>query len=402
MIRPKRVALFEDDRGAMMAMALFLAIFLVGSLYLILGVGDSVLYRRVMQDGADAGAFAAAVMAAKGMNLHVVLNVAMTITAGILLVLRSVEVMLEIIIAILEAMTASIALAPKALPLIAVVAPAEATVERIGDSVEQFVRVSHNALDAAHHAVQRGYPLLADVRAVDLMVRSDTYDPPLIAGFVVPTLGAELPSGGSGLPVEKQDIGVLCDRAAAAVGDRLRDVGSGTPRWLGRFLGGAAEKALRLGRRRTCDSDVVESPRSVIIRRKDDSEVWLGHEEFQYRAYGFGRDPGDQRWQTAEHGLRVAQGGRDEGRDAAYHLHTLGRLGFAQAEYYFDGVQDRSEWLWKQKWRARLRRFRVTKRLLPSGMRAACFSARGIAPGEQTAGFCDTVRDFSLNSISAH
>ena len=121
-----------------MTMGLFLAIFLVGSLYLILGAGDAVLYRRAMQDAADAGVFASAVIAAKGMNLHALLNVAMAVTAGVLLVLRSVEVMLEIILAILEAMTASIVLAPKAIPLLAVITPAEATVERIGDGIEQF------------------------------------------------------------------------------------------------------------------------------------------------------------------------------------------------------------------------------------------------------------------------
>ena len=59
-------SLWMDTRGAIMVMALFLAIFLVGAMYLVLGVGDALLYRRVMQDGADAGAFAASVIAAKG------------------------------------------------------------------------------------------------------------------------------------------------------------------------------------------------------------------------------------------------------------------------------------------------------------------------------------------------
>ncbi|MFA9412788.1 MAG: hypothetical protein ACERK0_16105, partial [Deltaproteobacteria bacterium] len=158
--------LIQETAGAMMLLSLFMALFLIATVYYVLGVGDAVIYRRIMQDGADAGAHAASVMGAKGMNLHALLNVAMAITAGILLVIRSVEVLLEIVLAVLYGLAATLILAPKAVPLIAVLTPVESTVERVGDTVEQFVRVAHDALDAAHHAVQRGYPLLAQARAV--------------------------------------------------------------------------------------------------------------------------------------------------------------------------------------------------------------------------------------------
>ena len=124
--------LVRDVKGAVMLVSLFLGLLLVGSLYYVLGVGDAVLYRRVMQDGADAGAFAASVISAKGMNLHALLNVVMAVTAGILLVIRSVEVLLEILLAVLHGLAASIVLAPKAIPLIAVLTPVETSVERIG------------------------------------------------------------------------------------------------------------------------------------------------------------------------------------------------------------------------------------------------------------------------------
>ena len=106
-----------------MLISLFMAIFSIASLYYILGLGDAIIYRRLMQDGADAGAHAAAVMGAKGMNLHALLNVVMAVTAGILLVIRSVEVLLEVIIGILYGLAATLILAPKALPLIAVLLP---------------------------------------------------------------------------------------------------------------------------------------------------------------------------------------------------------------------------------------------------------------------------------------
>ena len=101
MMSATRATLIEDTGGAMMLMSLFMALLMIGSLYYVLGVGDAIIYRRIMQDGADAGAHAASVVGAKGMNLHALLNVVMAVTAGILLVVRSVEVLLEIIIGIL-------------------------------------------------------------------------------------------------------------------------------------------------------------------------------------------------------------------------------------------------------------------------------------------------------------
>jgi hypothetical protein len=386
----------------MMLMSLFMALFLVGTLYYILGVGDAVIYRRLMQDGADAGAHAGSVMAAKGMNLHALLNVVMAVTAGILLVIRSVEVLLEIVLSVLYGLAATILFAPKAVPLIGVLTPVESTVESVGDAVEQFVRAAHDALDVAHHAVQHGYPLLAQVRAVDAMAFQEVYDPPVAGGFVVPLLGPRLPRGGRGLPVEKDDLGIHCDRAADGLGNRLSNVSSKVPKWLLRFLGGVVSKALRLGKRRTCTDEVVESPRRVIENRADGTQVWLGHEEFQYRAYNMGRSPHENHWQHGERGIRAAQGGNSDGRNATHGAHVVGRIGFAQAEYYFNGVEHKSEWLWKQKWRARLRRFRISRAWIPSGFLSACSAARGRGALDRLTALCDVARDFSINAVSAH
>ncbi len=395
-------SLFDQERGSMMVMSLFMALFMVGALYSVLGIGDAVLYRRVMQDAADSGAYAASVVAAKGMNLHVLLNIVMAATAGVLLVIRSVEVLLEIILAVLQALAASIVLAPKAVPLIAIFTPAEIAVERVGDAVEQFVRIAHDALDVAHHAVQHGYPLLAEARAVDAMAFEPVYDPPVVAGFVVPPLGPRLPNGGRGLPVEEDEVGVSCDRVADALGSRLANVRSKAPRWLLKFLGGVVRQALRLGKRRTCNDDIVEPARRVIRAREDASEVWLGHEEFQYRAYDFGQSPHGGRWQHGEAGVRASQGGAGRGRDLAYESHVFGQIGIAQSEYYFQGTENRSQWMWKQNWRARLRRFRISRAWVPHGILGACGGARGSGPVDGLGRLCDVVRDFTLNAVSAH
>ena len=401
-MNPRRADLIADNGGAMMLMSLFMALLLIGALYYILGVGDAVIYRRIMQDGADAGAHAASVMGAKGMNLHVLLNVVMAVTAGILLVIRSVEVLLEIVIGILYGLVATVVLAAKASALIAVLSPVESTVQSVGDAVEQFVRTAHDALDVAHKAVQHGYPLLAEARAVDAMAFQDAYDPPVAGGFVVPLLGSRLPSGGRGLPVEEDDVGILCDRVSDGLSNRLSNVSSKVPRWLLKFLGSVVGQALRLGKRRTCADEVVEPPRRVMQNRGDGTLVWLGHEEFQYRAYAVGRDPHENHWQHGERGIRIAQGGAAEGRNVAYQAHVVGRLAFAQSEYYFDGTEDKAEWVWKQRWRARLRRFRISRDWIPSGILSACSGARGRGSLDGLAGLCDVARDFSINAVSAH
>lgn len=398
----RNAGLVQDTDGAMMLMSLFMSLLLIGAVYYILGVGDAVIYRRIMQDGADAGAHAASVMAAKGMNLHALLNVVMAVTTGILLVIRSVEVLLEITIAIVSALAGTVVLAAKAGALLALLTPVESNVERIGDAVEEFVRVAHDALEVAHQAVQHGYPLLAEARAVDAMAFQAAFDPPVAGGFVVPLLGPRIPEGGRGLPVEKDDIGALCDRVARGLSRKLSNVNTKVPRWLLKFLGGVVEQALRLGKRRTCADDVVESPRKVMENRMDGTAVWLGHEEFQYRAYAIGRDPHENHWQQGERGIRTAQAGAEEGRDGSHRAHNIGRFGLAQAEYYFDGTEHKAEWLWRQRWRSRLRRFRISRSWIPTGILSACSGARGRARLEGLTGLCDVARDFSINAVSAH
>ncbi|MGB5811020.1 MAG: hypothetical protein WBG86_10855 [Polyangiales bacterium] len=392
----------RNTDGSVMTMSLFMALFIVGAIYYTLGVGDAILYRRMMQDAADAGAQAASIVAAKGMNLHVLLNVVMAVTAGILLVIRSVEVMLEITLGILAGLAATIVLAVKAGALIATLTPIEHSVERLGDGIEEFVKVAHDALDVAHEAVQHGFPLLAEARAIDSMAFRDEYRPTVAAGFVVPLLGPPLPSGAFGLPVRKGSLGITCDRIADGLGRKLDNVSSKVPKWLTRFLGGLISKSLRLGKNRTCDDDVVEAPRIILGERSDGSELWLGHEEFQYRAYDIGANTHSGAWGRGERGVRLAQGGRRDGSDIVRRLHSLGRVGFAQSEYYFSGTEPREEWLWKQRWRARLRRFRASKNRVPQGLLRACTASRGIGRVDDLARLCDVVRDFSLNAVSAH
>lgn len=55
---------------------------------------------------------------------------------------------------------------------------------------------------------------------------------------------------------------------------------------------------------------------------------------------------------------------------------ALRRFGFAQSEYFYDGTEEASEWMWNMKWRARLRRFRLPDGASGQGaLWSACASA---------------------------
>ena len=73
-----------DQRGAIMVMAVFMAAFLVGCLWYLIGVGDALVYRERVQDAADAGAYSAAVYHARGMNLIALLNIVMAAMLAVL------------------------------------------------------------------------------------------------------------------------------------------------------------------------------------------------------------------------------------------------------------------------------------------------------------------------------
>lgn len=72
-----RNGLMTDTRGAVMMTGLFLSCFLIGALWFVLGIGDSVVFRNRMQEAADHAAFTSAALHAKGMNFIAAVNLIM-------------------------------------------------------------------------------------------------------------------------------------------------------------------------------------------------------------------------------------------------------------------------------------------------------------------------------------
>jgi hypothetical protein len=81
-----RDGLARDERGAIMVIGLFFTLFLIGVCWFVFGIGNQIAYRESLQNASDAGAFAAAVYDARGMNLLAMLNIIMGVMLAILII----------------------------------------------------------------------------------------------------------------------------------------------------------------------------------------------------------------------------------------------------------------------------------------------------------------------------
>jgi hypothetical protein len=82
-----RASLVSDTRGAVMMTGLFLSFFLVGALWFVLGIGDTIVFRNRMQEAADHAAFTSAALHAKGMNFIAAVNLIMLVLVIVHIVL---------------------------------------------------------------------------------------------------------------------------------------------------------------------------------------------------------------------------------------------------------------------------------------------------------------------------
>src|SRR5262249_26294189 len=80
-------SLATDQRGAIMLTGLFMSCFLIGALWFIVGIGDTIVFRDKMQEAADVGAFSSAALQAKGMNFIALLNIVMLVGTVIHIIL---------------------------------------------------------------------------------------------------------------------------------------------------------------------------------------------------------------------------------------------------------------------------------------------------------------------------
>lgn len=164
----------RDEGGAVMVMGLFFALFLIGAMWSLKGIGDALVFRQRMQEGADNEVFAAAVMHARGMNLVAALNVLMRILSLLWLVMSVLRDLLVIAMAILGACAAFWLTSAICSPLFAVSCNAyDALVSARSTYENAVIKPVLPVLSGVETAAALGYPWLGSAMAAKV---GDHYD----------------------------------------------------------------------------------------------------------------------------------------------------------------------------------------------------------------------------------
>ena len=341
-----------------MVMGVFMAVLLVGMIYYVSGIGETILYRERMQDAADAGAFAAAVMHARGMNIIALLNMIMAAVLAVLVALKIVHALLAAATLIAAGICAGCgpwcggccAACPPAVALELAREEVAAVIDSVEPPIQNIVSISSSVQDG----VKEGMPIAAQAKVIEY--GAYTYNEPTRAGFMYPALDT--------MPVVDDDSDLLCRKAGEEAAVLAIPP---IARWPIRTFISPATGWLAA----SFSSHFCGEGRDAAKKVVDDAE--LGDENFQLRAFMIGDPP----FSEDEQGVAVAAWGEDEGVSASVRaLRELGKVSFAQAEFYYaDGRADRREWLWHMSWRARLRRFRPPSDL--GGLSTLCGGGAG-------------------------
>lgn len=348
--------LFADQRGATMVMGVFIAVLLVGMIYYVWGIGDAIMYRERIQDASDTAAFSAAVIHARGMNMLALINMVMAALAMVVSTLSVIVAMLEY-----AAIAAGIVCLGCAPSLGSCTVCCEACVhsarhymesrsaDSVHDRVDGIVRPIVRGLHAYAVGIRRGVPLAAQAKVVSY--GTDVYSPVTSVGVMAPLLRMELPA-------QDDETDWPCDEKvtnAFPVGVSTMSPilvwiwGHASIYMAGGIIAGELDAA-----RITADEWCEDG----FFQRITDPAQTMGNDEYQVQAYMLGER--DLEW--TQEGVAVATWGQDGGEGSSFTtLAEMGRVSFAQAEFFYDDDEDDwREWLWHMNWRARLRRWRMS------------------------------------------
>ena len=340
-----------DERGAIMVIGVFMSVMLVGVLYYVWGIGGAVLFRERMQDAADASAFGAAVVHARGMNIIALLNIIMA-------ALAAVETGIQVAAEMLTAAAVAAGLTCLGCgPWCAYCCEGCYYAVKYGmdaadgydihDTVENIIDPIMDATHGVAVAVRHGSPLAAQALVIGYST-SRPYNPPVELGVMFPLFPE--------LQAEDHDGNWPCDNKvrwpALAIAEIVAPIEADFDIFNAWYGAGAAYGLIRI------TSAAREWCPDYFQRVTEGSE--LGEDEFQIRTLMYGTSP----FGWTRSGVAVAAWNTDETGSGVYDvLDYATRIGFAQSEYFyeqpFDGDHEREELMWHQRWRGRLRRFRL-------------------------------------------
>lgn len=197
----------RSEDGAVMVLGVVMAVFLVAMLYYVVGIGQAIYARETLQDAADAGAFAAAAVHARGMNILVLINMIMAALMAVLVGLRLVQTVLIGAIALcigLAYWTGGTSMKP-----VPGLNKGQNTVGKMYEKAHQPIGQALGALNCGSVGIRHAMPLASHARVLDMVALE--HGSAAVAGFVWPLYSA--------LPTEDDEPSVLCEKASGYVAD---------------------------------------------------------------------------------------------------------------------------------------------------------------------------------------
>ena len=394
-------SLADDRRGAIMVVAVFMSAFLVGGLWYIIGIGDTILYRERMQEAADAVAYAGAVYHARGMNIIAMINIIMAGILAVLVAMKLVQVMNTIanVISCAIAAFCAIGVGCWAVPICTYTTNLSIKIQQAISKYEKFVKATLPVLSKTQKGIAYAMPWAAEAKSV--YVATKYYSEPAETGGIISA--SLLPTEGRlGLPVQEMPYPKLCKKAGEFVAEVVfmpfpfagwmkGVIGNIVATFPGYFCGGSGDfdfsdkavneycknkkkaakkkkKKFKMSKcRKNAKKELTKGLPKLATGGKGGTSgsTMTGKEVFAYAENGnaffqvWSVVVGNDYWpKEAEKGVAIAAWNQREATPEV----PWGKVSFAQAEFYYDdvGAWDdlKEEAMWNMYWRARLRRVR--------------------------------------------
>ena len=162
--------LHRDEGGNVLIIYVAASLLLVGMVWALIGTGSRVVQKETIQSSADAAAFSASVIKAKGLNIIAFCNLVMALLLALVMLLRAIKYAL-IGLAVVVSICAAVPVIFNPLePACAAIAPdldefAGQTYPQLEDKAERFIKIAMKGLSVTERAVAHITPILAFAEA---------------------------------------------------------------------------------------------------------------------------------------------------------------------------------------------------------------------------------------------
>lgn len=239
-VRATLARLHRDEGGNVIVITVAGALLLIGMLWAIIGTGQRVVQKETIQSSADAAAFSAAVIKAKGLNIIAFCNLVMAMLFAIIMLLRVVKYALIGTAVVLTAICFNPFGGEWACPIAPEVDDAAAQFAQWESKAEQLIRKGMDGLAVTERAVAKITPVLALVEAYHVGT-DGAYQHHFGKGHLV-TVAFPLPT--SGLPVQDgtcqelahqavEDFGILTEAIVEKISEAIPIIPKFVAGWIG-------------------------------------------------------------------------------------------------------------------------------------------------------------------------